>query len=229
MVYCMFEQSGTFKNEFKKLGMDAIDLDILNDFGETDRVIDLFKEIEKGYEGEPSIFDEIGKDDLIMAFFPCTRFTEKVPVLLKTQAPQMKNWNIETRLEYSRKIMSEVNRNYQLVCKLWLNCVRGGQKMIMENPNNTAWSLATYFPIKANVFHKDRTQYGDIMRKSTQYWFLNCSPRNNFFLEDLQTDGSKIKRVRYMPGGKDRQRNRSMISSTYANRFIREYILEEQL
>lgn len=47
----MFEQSGTFKNEFKKLGYDAVDLDIQNNFGETDYVIDLFAEIEKAYIG----------------------------------------------------------------------------------------------------------------------------------------------------------------------------------
>ena len=51
MVYCMFEQSGTFKNEFKKMGIKAIDLDIQNHFGETDVVIDLFHEIDVAYEG----------------------------------------------------------------------------------------------------------------------------------------------------------------------------------
>lgn len=50
-VHCLFEQSGTFKNEFKKLGYEALDYDIQNNFGETDFVIDLFAEIEKGYEG----------------------------------------------------------------------------------------------------------------------------------------------------------------------------------
>ena len=47
----MFEQSGTFKNEFKKLGYEAYDVDIQNNFGETDHVVDLFAEIEKAYEG----------------------------------------------------------------------------------------------------------------------------------------------------------------------------------
>lgn len=47
-VHCFFEQSGTFKNEFKKLGHEAYDYDILNDFGETDHVIDLFAEIRGG-------------------------------------------------------------------------------------------------------------------------------------------------------------------------------------
>ena len=47
-VHCLFEQSGTFKNEFRKLGIEAYDYDILNDFGETDYVIDLFEHIRGG-------------------------------------------------------------------------------------------------------------------------------------------------------------------------------------
>ena len=48
MVHCFFEQSGTFKNEFKKLGIPAEDYDIQNNFGETDHVMDLFTEIGGG-------------------------------------------------------------------------------------------------------------------------------------------------------------------------------------
>ena len=47
-VHCLFEQSGTFKNEFKKLGIKAYDYDIQNEFNQTDYVIDLFKEIRGG-------------------------------------------------------------------------------------------------------------------------------------------------------------------------------------
>lgn len=50
-VHCFFEQSGTFKNEFIKLGIPAEDYDIQNNFGQTDHVMDLFGEIEKAYEG----------------------------------------------------------------------------------------------------------------------------------------------------------------------------------
>lgn len=35
-VFCLFEQSGTFKNVFKKLGCEAYDCDILNDFKQTE-------------------------------------------------------------------------------------------------------------------------------------------------------------------------------------------------
>lgn len=58
-VHCFFEQSGTFKNEFKKLGYEAEDYDIQNNFGETDNVVDLFAEIESAYDGKPSLFDNI--------------------------------------------------------------------------------------------------------------------------------------------------------------------------
>lgn len=50
-VHCLFEQSGTFKNEFKKLGYEAFDYDLLNNFGETDYQIDLFNEIVQAYTG----------------------------------------------------------------------------------------------------------------------------------------------------------------------------------
>lgn len=50
-VHCMFEQSGTYKNEFKKLGYEAYDYDIQNEFSETDFVVDLFSEIDKCYRG----------------------------------------------------------------------------------------------------------------------------------------------------------------------------------
>ena len=58
-AHCLFEQSGTFKNEFIKLGIPAEDYDIQNNFGQTDNVIDIFAEIEKAYHYEPSIFDKI--------------------------------------------------------------------------------------------------------------------------------------------------------------------------
>ena len=49
-VHCFFEQSGTFKNEFIKLGIPAEDYDIQNNFGQTDHVIDLFSEIDRAYD-----------------------------------------------------------------------------------------------------------------------------------------------------------------------------------
>ena len=51
IAHCLFEQSGTFKNEFKKLGYEAYDYDILNDYGQTDYQIDLFIQIKNAWGG----------------------------------------------------------------------------------------------------------------------------------------------------------------------------------
>lgn len=47
-AFCLFEQSGTFKNAFRKYGVEAEDYDILNDFGQTDHIVDIFAEIRGG-------------------------------------------------------------------------------------------------------------------------------------------------------------------------------------
>ena len=98
IAHCLFEQSGTFKKQFQNLGIEAYDYDILNDFGQTDYVIDLFSEIQKGYDGEPSIFDNISTDDLIMAFYPCTRFECQCQLLYSGNAFQQKKWDLKMQL-----------------------------------------------------------------------------------------------------------------------------------
>lgn len=97
-VHCLFEQSGTFKNEFKKLGYHAEDYDILNDFGETDNVVDLFAEIEKAYADEQSIFDNFSPNDLILAFFPCTRFEANITLHYRGEVYQMQKWSDKQNL-----------------------------------------------------------------------------------------------------------------------------------
>lgn len=81
-AHCFFEQSGTFKNEFIKLGIPAEDYDIQNNFGETNHQVDLFQAIEDAYDGKPSLFDGILEDDLIMAFFRA--YTSRVQQILVT-------------------------------------------------------------------------------------------------------------------------------------------------
>lgn len=125
-VYCFFEQSGTFKKAFKNLGIDAEDYDILNDFGETDHQIDLFAEIENAYAGKPSVFDKIGKDDLILAFFPCTRFQAYNCANFQGKNWGMRDWNMEQKLLNSIELHNELHKLYTLICKLFLISIRGG-------------------------------------------------------------------------------------------------------
>ena len=131
-AFCLFEQSGTFKNEFKKLGVEAEDYDILDDFGQTDHIIDLFSEIDKAYAGEPSIFDEVGQGDIVMAFFPCTRFEAKVPLEFRGQNAGMANWTDGQKLEYSMKLHTELHALYTLCCKLFAVSLRGGGGLLLK-------------------------------------------------------------------------------------------------
>ena len=227
VVHCLFEQSGTFKNEFKKLGYEAFDYDIQNEFGQTDNVVDLFNEIEGGYDGKPSIFDKISKDDLILAFFPCTRFEARVPLLFRGQAPQQKNWTIEQKLEYSIKLQKELSNLYVLLCKLTIVAIRKNLNMVIENPYTQPHYLTTYWCLKPKIIDKDRTENGDYFKKPTQYWFINFEPKQNIVFEPMEyVERRTISSTR---GTKNtsRQTERSMIHPQYVSRFIKQYLVDK--
>lgn len=125
MFHCLFEQSGTFKNEFKKLGYDAEDYDILNDFNETDHQIDLFNEIENAYAGGGSIFDKMNPDhDQVLAFFPCVRFEDQIQMGFRGTMVQMKNWSQLQKLEYDLKLHAELHELYCIITKLAIVCIK---------------------------------------------------------------------------------------------------------
>ena len=223
-AHLLFEQSGTFKNEFKKLGIEAFDYDILNQFGETDYVIDLYNEIDKSYGGGNSIFDNFNEDDILMAFFPCIRFEAQILLWFRGHAMQQKTWNDEKKLKYDLELHSELARNYELITKLVLICLEKKLKLIIENPYSEQHYLTRYWCIKPKYIDYDRTQTGDYEKKPTQYWFINCEPKHNFIFEAV--DIKKKVRHNDLFGKPNFTVLRSMISKDYANRFIREMILD---
>ena len=134
IAHCLFEQSGTFKNEFKKLSYEAYDYDIQNEFGETDYVIDLFSEISGAYDGRPSIFDKIETDDLILAFFPCTYFSDQGSRHLCCTAYQYKNYTVEQKCEVAMKRHRKLSLFYEILNKLVIVCQRKKLRLVIENP-----------------------------------------------------------------------------------------------
>jgi hypothetical protein len=228
VAHCLFEQSGTFKNEFKKLGYEAYDYDIQNEFGETDFVIDLFAEIEGGYQGKPSVFDNISTDDLILAFFPCTRFESRVPLWFRGEAQQQKNWTIFQKLDYSMNLHDELHEFYLLISKLVYVAKKKGLRMVIENPYMQPHYLTTYWCLRPTLIDKDRTQNGDYYQKPTQYWFINCEPYYNLVFEPLDyVERQVIAKVK-KKDGLSVKTQRSMIHPQYANRFIRQYLIEQE-
>ena len=228
IVHCLFEQSGTFKNEFKKLGYEAYDYDIKNSFGQTDCVIDLFSEIEAAYDRKQSIFDRITKDDLILAFFPCVRFENQIMLSFRGQKHGMESWSIRQKMEHDMKLLSEVKHMYDLVNKIFIVCMDKGLKLVMENPYSEEHFLRRYWCFQPSIIDRDRRINGDYFKKPTQYWFLNIEPKNNLVFEALDyVPQIKSERVVKDDFGLDRTIARSMIHPQYANRFIRQYLIDE--
>ena len=221
-VHCFFEQSGTFKNEFIKLGIPAEDYDIQNNFGQTDHIIDLFAEIEKAYAGDASVFDNITKDDFIMAFFPCIYFSCLSQMAMTWGCVNYRKKTVREATDLILERTKDREKFYTLAIKMLATAKERGLRLIMENP----WSMQTYlkanFVISPTIIDKDRSLRGDHFKKETAYWFINCTP----------TDGKS-----YQPAKKVRvldkkgavkgicSEERSMISQDYARNFICDFIL----
>lgn len=226
-VHCFFEQSGTFKNEFIKLGIQAEDYDIQNNFGQTDHVIDLFAEIEKGYAGGASVFDEITPDDLIVAFFPCTYFEA-----LQMTTYQLTSIN-QMAMSYCEKIKSALERLekrhlfHAILYKFVWVIEKKGLRLIIENPATRPHYLigTQNFP-NPTIIDKNRMNRGDFYKKPTAYWYFGCEPT---YGESYQKD----KEQKTIMGSKDHNKDtsteeRSMISPDYARNFICDFILGKE-
>lgn len=232
-VHCLFEQSGTFKNEFKKLGVDAYDYDILNNFGETDYQMDLFAEINKAYEGDKSIFDNfIGGGKLVMAFYPCVRFENQAKLWFRGENYAQKNWTDEQKLECNKTFFAELASLYELVTKLAIVCLRRNIRMIIENPYSSHHTLTVYWCLKPQIIDIDRRRNGDYYAKPTQFWFINSEPEKNILTEAIPDNAifrNDIECVKKgVSGATTDKEARSMIAPAYANRFIRQFILNEK-
>lgn len=177
-INLLFEQSGTFKNVFKELGYQAFDYDLLNEFNETDYIIDLFKEIDNAYNNEKSIFDNIDKDDLTLAFFPCTLFEVQQLLNFRGDNYGFRNWCETKKLEYNIKKMEELKMLYINICKLAHIFISRKLKLIIENPYSDQHFLIRYWSIKPKLIIQDRRVLGDYYKKPTMFYFINCKPNS---------------------------------------------------
>lgn len=226
-IHCFFEQSGTFKNEFKKMGFIAEDYDIQDNFDETDNVVDLFNEIEMAYDGKSSIFDNITKDDLILAFFPCIYFCESSQCAFRFWHFNYRKLGIK---EMTDKILKRVENRayfYSLAIKMCSIAKDRGLRLIMENPWSGIGYLKNNFVEDPKVIDMDRTRRGDYYKKPTAYWYFNCEPT---FGTSYQKP-SEIKTIRKTKGSSQAGlcgEDRSLISPDYARNFICDFIIGKE-
>lgn len=229
-IHCFFEQSGTFKKEFRKLGYEAYDYDIQNVFGETDYVIDLFKEIENAYDNKPSIFDNITSDDLIMAFFPCIYFTGySNPVCFRLECVNYINLTLKEKLDKIIKRGRARQYLYEMITKMVGVCLLRNLRIIIENPwsSNGAHYLKDNFFKNPDLIDNNRTLRGDDFVKPTGYWFFNCEPTFGCSFEPNKKH-KKIVNTKHPLGGGICSPERSMINPKYARNFICDFILGKQ-
>ena len=223
-AYCLFEQSGTFKNEFIRLGIPAEDYDIQDKFGQTDHRTDLFAEIERAWGGMPSIIDGIGGEDLIMAFFPCVYFSR-----MQMGYYEMTHFNLSgkpKRERYETVIdrIRERERFYLLLYKLVAIADTRALRLIVENPYGHSYLFFPQNFIAPTLIDRDRTRRGDEFRKPTAYWFINCEPTYG----ESYTHPKTVRSISYISGHSGSgicDEERSMISSEYARNFICDFIL----
>ena len=223
-VFCFFEQSGTFKKEFIKLGIPAVDIDIQNNFGETDHVVDLFAEIEKAYNGKESLFDSIAKDDLIIAFFPCIYFCAISQANMSLKAVNYRNLTIQQKLEKILERSANREHFFSLAVKMIGVCLIRGLKIIMENPWAEQTFLKANFIQAPNIIDENRMRRGDYFVKPTAYWFFNCENTNGFTFQNDKEQKVVFKSKQGKQAGICSE-ERSMISPDYARNFICDFIL----
>lgn len=171
---------------------------------------------------------------MILAFFPCIRFENQIMLAYRGQLYQQKNWTYKQKMEYCMQLLAETKHNYDLVNKLFILCMDKNLRLVMENPFSEEHFLRRYWCYPPSIIDRDRRESGDYYAKPTQYWFLNCEPKDNLVFEPITYNHLGAKdAIRMMnksdfekTGAKSKKVARSMIHPDYANRFIRTQLID---
>lgn len=226
-AHCFFEQSGTFKNEFIKLGIPAYDYDIQNNFGQTDFVMDLFAEIENCYRGGASVFDSISCDDIIIAFFPCIYFCAASQMLFSWGDANYRKLTYRERTDAILERSKHREYFYSLAIKMLTIAKERGLRLVMENP----WSEQTYlkanFLLPPQLIDMNRRLRGDFFQKPTAYWFINCKPTNGFTQFTNTIKKTHLTSKQSKKAGLCSE-ERSMMAPEYARNFICDFLLGKE-
>lgn len=222
-IWCLFEQSGTYRNAFRVLGYNAWDVDCSNMYNCTDFMRDIFKEISRAFYGRHSLFDEMTKEDLLMAFFPCIYFCENNELFFTAKSRNYKNMERSDVLHSIIRRAESREYYYKLLLMLCTLCEERGLRLIVENPYSVHHFLHNNFPWEPAIIDRNRRVRGDYFRKPTMYYFINCTPTQGCSViapaKLLTVQGSRSSSVAgscSLP--------RSICSPEYARAFINDFI-----
>lgn len=215
-VNLLFEQSGTFKHVLREMENDAKDIDISNAYNETDNLIDIFVILDKYISGDSSVTKfEIFDCDLIIAFFPCTYFSQYNDLML---SGKWYNYNFMANNEksmymFNRKCM-QILYTYRLKALIEI-CRDKKIPLIIENPVSP---YMTNFIKSNNINYVKhiRNKYGDNMYKPTYYLLFNGA-----YIENLDLINTPVTRVVEKIRDKNGNANRSLMSKNYVRNFCK--------
>lgn len=212
-VTCLFEQSGTFKHAFERIGHNAIDVDICNKFGETDVITNVFDRLTTKNETPEDIkfIIDLIHSDLIIAFFPCTWFSNFNTDLVK----EMENFKYDmfkTEQDIDNYINArreKYNRAVECLKRLIDLCDTFKIPLIIENPVSTEIIKLLGTPAYTD---NNRTLHGDDFKKPTAFYCYGCE------ISDLDIIQKQLdKKVL----SENKGINRSLINPVYADNFVK--------
>ena len=215
-INLLFEQSGTFKRSLREMGNDAKDIDISNAYNETDILIDIFVILDRYISGDTNVVkSEIFTSDLIIAFFPCTYFSQYNELMLSGRWRNYKYMSNDKKKMYmfNRKVMQ--NLYCDRLKALIEICKENKTPLIIENPVSP---FMTSFIDNNNIDYVKhvRNKYGDNMRKPTYYLLFN-----GVYIEPLDEIKTQITRTVEKLRDKKGNATRSLIQQNYANNFCK--------
>ena len=123
-------------------------------------------------------------------------------------------------------MQNELTELYILLCKLVIVCKKKNLQMVIENPYTQPHYLTMYWCLKPDLVDKDRTENGDYYKKPTQYWFINRKPFYNLVFEPIEYVEQRVITRTKKQENTTVKTERSMIHPQYANRFIRQYLID---
>ena len=215
-INLLFEQSGTFKNVLRDMGNDAKDIDISNAYNETNILTDIFVILDTYISGDTKVVkSEIFNADLIIAFFPCTYFSQYNELML---SGKWRNYKFMTDNEKSMYMFSR--ESMQILYTNRLNalieiCRDKKIPLIIENPVSP---YITKFIKNNNIncVKHIRNKHGDNMYKPTYYLLFNGA-----YIEKLDLIETPITRVVEKIRDKNGNANRSLMSKDYVRNFCK--------
>ena len=215
-INLLFEQSGTFKRSLREIGNDAKDIDISNAYNETDILIDIFDILDKYISGDKNTAKSVVFNcDLIIAFFPCTYFSQYNELMLSGKWYNYKYMSDDEKKMYmfNRKVMQ--NLYYDRLKALIEICNENKTALIIENPVSPFMTNFINYNNIDYVKHV-RNKYGDNMRKPTYYLLFNGA-----YIEPLDKLETHITRTVEKLRDKKGNAARSLIHPNYANNFCK--------